>query len=92
MTRFGHLQFPLHSGRAYIIGNVVTTLDGVVSLGVPGHEGGGDINGFNQRYHLVMGLLRTMADAVIVGVKILRASPQHRWTAEYIYPPLSAAY
>jgi hypothetical protein len=92
VTLFGHFQFLLHSGRPYIIGNVVTTLDGVVSLGVPGHEGGGDISGGNQHDHLVMRLLRAMAEAVIVGVRTLHASPQHRWTAEYIYPPLSAAY
>ena len=54
----------------------------MVSLDVPAHEGGGDISGGNQHDHLVMSLLRAMADAVIVGVKMLRASPEHRWTAE----------
>ena len=28
-TLYGRLQFPLHPGRPYIIGNFVTTLDGV---------------------------------------------------------------
>src|SRR5260370_16313008 len=39
-----------------------------------------------------MGLLRAAADAVIVGAGTLRAEPFHRWTADYIYPPLAEAY
>ena len=52
-TLYGRLQFPLHPGRPYIIGNFVTTLDGVVTLNVPGQSGGGPISGFNQQDHLV---------------------------------------
>jgi riboflavin biosynthesis pyrimidine reductase len=91
-TLYGHLQFPAHPGRLYIIGNFVTTLDGVVSLNMPGHTGGGDISGFNQQDHLVMGLLRAIVDAVIVGAGTLRSVPSHHWTAAYIYPPLAEAY
>ncbi len=89
---FGHLQFPAHTGRPYIIGNFVTTLDGVVALNVPGHDGGGDISGFNQHDHMVMGLLRAIVDAVIVGAGTLRAAPNHRWTAAYTYRPLASIY
>jgi riboflavin biosynthesis pyrimidine reductase len=39
-----------------------------------------------------MGLLRSVADAVIVGAGTLRSSPNHLWTAEYIYPTLSGLY
>ena len=39
-----------------------------------------------------MGLLRAVADAVIVGAGTLRSVPQHRWTAQYIYPALAGAY
>ena len=92
LTLYGPLQFPPHPGRAYLIGNFVTTLDGVVSLAVPGHAGGGEISGFNQHDHLVMGLLRASADAVIVGAGTLRAVPTHLWTAEYINPPQALAY
>src|SRR5437016_13100870 len=89
---YGRLQFPPHPGRSYVIGNFVTTLDGVVTLNEPGHAGGGDISGFNRHDQVVMGLLRAMADAVIVGAGTLRSVPQHRWTAQYIYPPLARAY
>ncbi len=91
-TLYGRLQFPLHPGRPYIIGNFVTTLDGVVTLNVPGQSGGGPISGFNQQDHLVMGVLRAVADAVIVGAGTLRAVPHHRWTAAYIYPAFAEAY
>ena len=92
-TLYGQLQFPLHPGRPYVLGNFVTTLDGVVTLNIPGQAGGGPISGFNPHDHLVMGLLRALADAVIVGAGTLRAvSPHHRWTAEYIYPELRDGY
>src|SRR5881275_1339879 len=89
---YGRLAFPLHPGRVYVIGNFVTTLDGVVALNEPGHAGGGDISGFHRHDKMVMGLLRAVADAVIVGAGTLRSVPQHRWTAQYIYPPLADAY
>ncbi len=93
LALYGPLQFPFHPGKPYIIGNFVSTLDGVVSLNLPGESGGGPISGFNPHDHLVMGLLRAVADAVIVGAGTLRAvSPEHRWTADYIYPPLANAY
>src|SRR4051794_871996 len=61
--------------RGSIIGNFVTTLDGVVSLGVPGQSGGGEISGFNQHDRMLMGLLRAVADAVVVGAGTLRSVP-----------------
>ena len=89
---YGRLQFPAHPGRPYVIGNFVTTLDGVVSLNVPGKSGGGPISGFSQHDRMVMGLLRAVADAVIVGAGTLRAVPRHLWTAEYVYPALANEY
>jgi len=89
---YGPLRFPPQRRQPYVFGNFVATLDGVVSLGVPGHAGGGEISGFNQHDRFVMGLLRAVADAVIVGAGTLRAVPQHRWTAAYVYPALAAAY
>jgi riboflavin biosynthesis pyrimidine reductase len=89
---YGRLQFPMHSGRPYVVGNFVTTLDGVVSLNVPGQSGGGAISGFNQHDRMVMGLLRAVADAVVVGAGTLRAVPRHLWTAEYVYPTLADEY
>src|SRR5829696_7491512 len=90
---YGRLRIPRHRARPHVIGNFVTSLDGVVSLGIPGKAGGGEISGFNPHDRMVMGLLRAAADAVVIGAGTLRASsPDHVWTAEYIYPPLADAY
>ncbi len=91
-TLYGSLRFPRPVNRPYVIGNFVTTLDGVVSLSAPGQAGGGEISGFNHHDHMVMGLLRAVADAVIVGAGTLRASPQHLWIAETTYRPLAEVY
>jgi riboflavin biosynthesis pyrimidine reductase len=94
LTRlYGRLEFPPHTGHPYVIGNFVSSLDGVVALNTPGaRTGGGEISGFNEQDRLVMGLLRAIADAVIVGAGTLRSVPNHRWTALHIYPPLLQAY
>ncbi|HEY3490157.1 MAG TPA: dihydrofolate reductase family protein [Candidatus Deferrimicrobiaceae bacterium] len=89
---YGPLNFPVREGRPYVIGNFVTTLDGVASLSVPGQTGGGVISGANPHDRMVMGLLRSIADAVIVGAGTLRSVPNHLWTAESICPSLSGAY
>lgn len=89
---YGRLAFPPHQGRPYIIGNFVASLDGVTSLQVPGQAGGGAISGFNPHDHLVMGLLRAAADAVIVGAGTLRAVAHHVWTPAYVCPAFAGAY
>src|SRR4030065_66590 len=89
---YGSLRFPAHEGRPYVIGNFVTTLDGVASLSAPGMAEGGAISGFNPYDRMVMGLLRSVADAVIVGAGTLRSEPRHLWTAEYVFPALSDSY
>src|SRR5512143_3268885 len=89
---YGPLRFPRWEGRPYVIGNFVTTMDGVASLSAPGLAGGGPISGSNPHDRMVMGLLRSVADAVIVGAGTLRSVPNHLWTADYIYPTLSGLY
>jgi riboflavin biosynthesis pyrimidine reductase len=89
---YGRLAFPPHRGQPYVIANFVASLDGVTSLQVPGKSGGGPISGFNAHDHLVMGLLRAVADAVIVGAGTLRAVPQHVWTPARVCPALADAY
>jgi len=89
---YGRLEFPPHPGRPYVIANFVSSLDGIVSLGVPGQAGGGPISGFNLHDRMIMGMLRASADAVLVGAGTLRAAPAHVWTAQYIYPALAGLY
>ncbi len=47
---------------------------------------------YGQHDHLIMGLLRAVADAVIVGAGTLRAVPQHHWTAAYVAPAYASVY
>lgn len=89
---YGKLQFPPHPGQPYVISNFVETLDGIVSLNLPGHWGSGEISGYNQQDRMLMGILRAASDAVIVGAGTLRADPQHIWTAEHIFPELADSY
>jgi riboflavin biosynthesis pyrimidine reductase len=89
---YGCLRMPRPRSRPRVISNFVTTLDGVVSLRTKGHSGGGDISGFDAQDRMVMGLLRAVADAVVVGSGALTADPRHVWTAEAIFPELAAAY
>ena len=91
-TFYGRLHLPAYPDQTYVIGNFVTTLDGVVALNEPGHASGGDISGWSRHDRLVMGLLRAVADAVIVGAGTLRSVPRHIWTAQHIYPPQADAY
>jgi riboflavin biosynthesis pyrimidine reductase len=89
----GDLRFPALDFKPYVIGNFVSTIDGVVSFEIPGQSGGGDISGFNEADRFIMGLLRASVDAVIVGAGTLReVAPGHLWLAEYVYPEASERY
>ena len=89
---YGRLRMPVTCARPYVISNFVTTLDGVVSLSVKNHASGGDISGFNAQDRMVMGLLRAIADVVIVGAGTLSVDRHHVWTAERIFPGLADDY
>ena len=89
---YGRLQFPEHAGRPYVIGNLASTLDGVVALDTSGRSKSREISGYHEQDRAVMGLLRAVADAVVVGAGTLRSAPRHIWTAERIYRPLAGAY
>jgi riboflavin biosynthesis pyrimidine reductase len=93
LTRlYGSFRLPHAGSRPYIFSNFVTTLDGVVSLRTRGHEAGGDISGFNAQDRMVMGLLRAVADVVIVGSGTLAADSHQIWTPEAICPELAPEY
>jgi riboflavin biosynthesis pyrimidine reductase len=89
---YGDFRLPRPRSGFYVYSNFVSTLDGVVSLQVKGHSGGGDISGFSAQDRMVMGLLRAAADAVIVGSGTLAADPDHLWTPEGICPEFKDDY
>lgn len=84
---FGGDWVPIDCGaRPYTFSNFVVSRDGRISFNEPEQSGGGEVSGFNAHDRWIMALLRSRADAVLVGDNTLRTSPEHRWTAEYIYP------
>lgn len=83
---------PLPRSHPHVFSNFVTTLDGVVSLNAKGHASGGDISGFSAQDRMVMGLLRAIADVVIIGSGTLGVDRRHVWTAEAIFPALANEY
>jgi riboflavin biosynthesis pyrimidine reductase len=89
---YGAFRLPMPRVGLNVFSNFVSTLDGVVSLQVKGHSGGGDISGFSGQDRMVMGLLRAAADAVIVGSGTLAADPEHLWTPQAICPELGDDY
>lgn len=82
----GDWCLPDTSGRVYSYSNFVISHDGKISFNIKGHEGGGDVSGFNKHDQWVMALARSRADAVVVGANTLRVEPEHEWTAEFIFP------
>jgi riboflavin biosynthesis pyrimidine reductase len=95
----GHLGFPQDSfpqnkgALPYVIGNFVSTLDGVISYQIPGHSGGSTISGSNPGDRFIMGLLRASADAVLVGSGTVHdVSPKHLWIPSFAYPEAAELY
>lgn len=89
---YGCLYMPLPRARPYVFSNFVSTMDGVVSLSVKGHASGGDISGFSEQDRMVMGLLRAVADIVIIGTGTLGADSRQVWTADAVFPALADEY
>ena len=88
----GLLTIPLRSDRPTVIANFVSTLDGIVALGPGELSGGGLISGFHEPDRFVMGLLRALADVVVVGAGTLRGSDAHRWTPAHVHPASAAPF
>lgn len=82
----GDWVIPTPTFRPYCFSNFVMSHDGRISFSVPGHEGGGDVSDFNAHDQWLMGMLRSRADAVMVGANTLRLEPEHLWTPEFIAP------
>ncbi|MFZ0994641.1 MAG: dihydrofolate reductase family protein [Candidatus Dormiibacterota bacterium] len=80
-------SFGLPAGLLY--SNFVTSLDGVA---VVGPSSGSTLSGKSQADRFVMGLLRSTADAILIGSGTLDASPGHVWTAEHVFAPEAIAF
>jgi riboflavin biosynthesis pyrimidine reductase len=89
---YGPLRLPPPGRRPFLLTNFVETLDGVTALGLADKPGGGPISGGNPHDRMTMGLLRAVADAVVVGAGTARSVPRHLWTPGYIFPALAEEY
>jgi riboflavin biosynthesis pyrimidine reductase len=88
----GPLLIPLRPDRPTVIANFVSTLDGIVAFGQGPLSGGGLISGQFEPDRFVMGLLRAVADVVVVGAGTLRGSTHQRWTPGHIHPASAATF
>ena len=88
----GELAIPLRPDRPTVVANFVSTLDGVVTFDADGSSGGGEVSGFHEPDRFVMGLLRALADIVLVGAGTVRAAPGHEWTARHVHPSSRPEY
>lgn len=88
----GPLSVPLGGEWPTVIVNFVSTLDGVVSFATPEATGGGEVSGFFAPDRFVMGLLRSLADVVLIGAGTLRDAAPTPWSAASIYPEAAAAF
>jgi riboflavin biosynthesis pyrimidine reductase len=88
----GDLRVALRPDRPTVIANFVSTIDGVVAFDTDGSTGGGEVSGFADADRFVMGLLRAMADAVLVGAGTVRAAPTHEWTPRRVQPGSAGLY
>ncbi len=74
----GRLRFPVRP-RPYIVANFVSTIDGVVSLGVSDGTDSSTVGAGSEADRYVMAMLRAAAGAVVIGAGTLRATPGHQW-------------
>jgi riboflavin biosynthesis pyrimidine reductase len=88
----GELSIALRADRPALVTNFVSTLDGVISYNTAESDGGGEISGHFEPDRFVMGLLRALADVVLVGAGTVRAAPDGAWTPASIHPSSAAQY
>lgn len=86
------LAIALRPGRPTIVANFVTTLDGVVAFDTAGRTGGREVSGGFAPDRFLMGLLRSTADAILVGAGTVRSGDRHVWTPGHVHPPSATAF
>ena len=91
-TYGGDLSIALRADRPTLVTNFVSTLDGVISYNTAESDGGGEISGHFEPDRFVMGLLRALADVVLVGAGTVRAASDGAWTPDSIHPDSAAQY
>jgi len=91
LALYGPLRMRSRSDRPQVFANFVASVDGIVAVDPP-RGSGAEISGGDAHDRAVMGLLRAVADGVVVGAGNLRAEGDHVWTAERVCPELAGPY
>jgi len=77
--------------RSTLYANFVASADGVVALPAAG-ESGAVISGQSESDRFVMGLLRALADAVLIGAGTFRAVGDDLWLPEAAFPAAAGPF
>lgn len=88
----GDLRISLRPDRPTVVANFVETLDGIVAMDTRGATGGGEVSGFSPTDRFVMGLLRALADVVLVGASTIRASERATRNPGDVFPECEHAF
>jgi riboflavin biosynthesis pyrimidine reductase len=83
---------PLRVGERAVFANFVSTIDGIVSFDVPGQDQAKQVSRGYAGDRFMLGLLRAIADAVIVGAGTLRKERESIWMAERAFPDASTEF
>ena len=83
---------PLRLAERRVFANFVSTIDGLVSFDVPGQDQAKQVSRGYAGDRFMLGLLRAVADAVIVGAGTLRKERDSIWTAERAFPDARAEF
>jgi riboflavin biosynthesis pyrimidine reductase len=75
-----------------VFANFVSSIDGVVSFGLPGRSQASLISGGYPGDRFVLALLRAVADAIIVGAGTLRNEPGVIWSPEAAFPEAGESF
>jgi riboflavin biosynthesis pyrimidine reductase len=78
-------------GRSVVYANMVSTIDGVAADRTR-ERSSRDISAGDPGDRFVMGLLRSHADAIVIGAGTLRAHPGTSWTAEAAFAGAGEQY
>jgi riboflavin biosynthesis pyrimidine reductase len=83
----GHIGFE----DSAIYANFVSTIDGVAALPET-KDSPAIISGKSEADRFVMGILRALSDAVVIGAGTMRDAEGHLWAPDYIYPDLTEEF
>ena len=82
---------PIGLREPVLYSNFVSTIDGVVAIPAVPRSNVLVADG-SEGDRFVMGLLRALADAVLIGAGTLASSPKGTWLPEKVYPPATDAF